>query len=111
MLKPSSDTSYIYILVDPRDRAVRYVGASIKPKKRLASIKSGFHCGRMVSDWARELKNVGLSPELLVVQKCHTNERRTKELSWIKYYLSAGYDLLNCDGVRRAYGMNHRWTD
>ena len=111
MEKPSSDTSYIYILIDPRDEWVVYVGTSIHPEKRIKELnhKHINHYGKAVSEWALELRAAGLLPKLQVIEKCPTEIRRESERSWITHYLEQGFDLLNFDGVERKYGLKNRW--
>ena len=111
MKKPASDISYIYILIDPRDDWVVYVGTSIHPKKRIQELghKHINHYGRAVANWAMELRESGLLPRLQVIEKCPTSIRNESERSWINHYLTQGFDLLNHDGVERKYGMRNRW--
>lgn len=62
-------THYIYHLIDPRDKTVRYVGKTTKPKSRLrAHIKeSQERQNTEKKRWIAGLLEVGLEPVLVIV--------------------------------------------
>jgi predicted GIY-YIG superfamily endonuclease len=109
MLKPHSDTSYIYTLSDPRTNYVRYVGVTVDLKKRMngyaAGARSRVYTSRQLHPWLNDLMRNDLKPQATIIETCRTKGRRTRELYWIEYYKMAGADLLNFDGVRRAYSL------
>lgn len=58
---------YVYLLVDPRDGEIRYVGGSKSPKTRLR-----FHMWESLNNrpkyqWLKGLKDIGLKPNLEIL--------------------------------------------
>lgn len=65
-----SGTFYIYALIDPRDRAVRYVGCTVDPKKRYyahLAAQMMAEGNRAWCDWVDELRALRLRPEMVVL--------------------------------------------
>ena len=85
---------YIYVLIDPRSGAVRYVGATNNPRRRLATHKSAPHSYPLIA-WHDELRVLGLSPILLVVDEVGVHEVRAAERRLVSRCAKAGADLLN----------------
>jgi hypothetical protein len=99
-----------YVLKDPRDGAVRYVGATIYPDSRLRE-----HCldinNRLKLAWIQELAVANMLPNFEVIDRIEEDapERdwrfgrspkrggvwRHREEKWILHYLNAGAKLLN----------------
>lgn len=104
-MKPTNKKfSYIYKLLDPRDMSVKYIGATVNPRRRQSQHKSGQFVGRDVSDWSNELKKLKTYPYLVVIEKCPIDQSSVREKYWIDYYVDNGALLLNWDGVKRKYG-------
>ena len=58
----------VYVLVDPRDETVRYVGRTRSPQARaIAHTKPHLACNAAMRAWAEELGGLGLSARLEVV--------------------------------------------
>jgi group I intron endonuclease len=79
--------SYIYGLEDPITKEVRYVGKSINPDRRL---KSHIHESRRKNThkecWINGLIKKGLTPGLLILEKCIGDEWIETEKKYIKKY-------------------------
>jgi hypothetical protein len=65
-------TVWIYLLVDPRDKQIRYAGQAFSPKTRFRS-----HCncsaGNMeLAKWLSELRSLGMEPTMQLVGKITT---------------------------------------
>lgn len=75
----------IYALVDKKEKAVIYIGATIKPKSR------------MLNHMATTLKNYRnrLFVEMIVLEVSKINSAGKKERKWYNRYASLGAPLLN----------------
>lgn len=85
----------IYGLYDPESGALRYIGKTISPKKRLAQHCRG-NANQMhmpVVRWCRDLRLRSLSPRMEVLTWCRDWE--TAERKLIAAHRKAGVDLLN----------------
>jgi DNA-binding XRE family transcriptional regulator/predicted GIY-YIG superfamily endonuclease len=85
-------TWYVYALKDPRDDAIRYVGKSSNPAKRLAS-----HCSKYaaapVRAWVEDMR---APPELDVLASVATEtEALLLERGWITRLRASGAKLIN----------------
>lgn len=88
---------YIYILLDPRTGAVRYVGKANTPSKRLSAhlyTKDEYHR----SPWIARLRALGLKPTMVVVERVTQWNWHVRERYWIKHYRAQGAKLLNASG-------------
>jgi hypothetical protein len=120
----------IYALVDPRDLRVRYIGQTYNPKRRQYR-----HCcltsssaSKLVKAWVRELRNLDLTPQLVVFQQVDIRAEALRvEAHWIRQFLAEGAALLNRVGrpkrkklprreaafkawdTRRKNGTDGRW--
>ena len=107
-----SEQYHIYVLVDPRDNFVRYVGITTDVKYRYRQHVHGSY-NRSIWKWARELENLGMSPIMRVIEtisreadisddtyKQIVSER---EAYWIDEYLRLGTSLFNTFGVTKRY--------
>lgn len=91
--------AHIYILVDPRDNAVRYVGRTVNPHDRLKQ-HLGKNTGKAKQEWLIELAAAGLSPVFKVVETVPYKRCKLAEQFWIVYHLYKGAKLTN-------YQLNH----
>jgi len=89
--------NYIYVLIDPRDNQIRYVGKTNNIKTRLTE-----HCtprnlknNTYKVNWIRSVLNYNLRPILKVIEQCDESNWQEREIYWIKYYRDLGYDLTN----------------
>lgn len=90
---------FIYALVDPRDSAIRYVGQALKPKRRL---KEHIQSARKQNSknphkdgWIRQLLELGLCPELEILEFCCIEDSPERERLWIKKLGNGGSPLTN----------------
>lgn len=89
---------YVYILIDPRDATVRYVGKSYDPQKRL---KQHLKCGwsdynPQKAQWIQDLKIAGLEPILKILESFDNYWGVDEaEKKWIKFYVTRNVALLN----------------
>jgi DNA-binding XRE family transcriptional regulator len=99
---------YIYGLIDPRTRTLRYVGASIDPAKRLKE-----HLGfarrlpsvlpsKRLGPWLAELIALDIEPEMVILETTDEADAQAAEDRWIAAYEAKG-DLCN-----RAGATTHR---
>ncbi len=98
---------WVYVLVDPRNKEIRYVGKTICPVTRLTA-----HIQRSqtyaANDWLRELASLNLIPEMHLVEEVIGTEEDglAAEDRWIARCLQRGARLENCKlaGVYRRLG-------
>ncbi|MES0207915.1 GIY-YIG nuclease family protein [Mesorhizobium sp. M0028] len=85
----------IYVLKD-QDGAVRYVGKTISPAKRLEGHTfPGKRAIYPVSRWVMELRSAGHRPVMDIIE--WTDDWEKRERHWIAFYRAAGADLLNIE--------------
>jgi len=78
-----------YVLMDPRDQTVRYVGASEKVSKRL-SWHLVDHANAEKWGWIVELRELNLRPVLIVIESSARETAHLVEEKWISAYLEMG---------------------
>lgn len=90
---------FIYVLVDPRTNVVRYVGCTEDAKKRAASHAS--HPIRSTKEWVKELRDLGLKPQLRVIDTVPYHMARDVECAHIRSYMEfSNGQLLNRADLR-----------
>lgn len=90
------DTCYIYLLRDPIDNEVKYIGKTNNLKVRLkAHLNPARFKNTHKFNWIKKLRNKNLKPTLEIIEKCSINNWKEREKYWIKYYLDAGTKLTN----------------
>ena len=101
----------IYLLIDPRTHAIRYVGktASGRTSKRLSEhLKK--QDGTHKANWIAQLTAEGLIPSMVVIARVPIDQSNDAESYWISYYRLIGCDLTNLtvggDGV-----IGYAWTE
>jgi hypothetical protein len=89
---------YIYALIDPTTRLVRYVGKSVSVKHRfwthICTPDPNTHRGR----WIQKLRASGLVPVLETLETINdpdNNKWQAREKYWIKWMRDEGYELTN----------------
>ncbi len=93
-MDPKPITISIYVLIDPRDGEIRYVGKTKSPKKRLAGHlkeKDGSHRDH----WISKLQRMGLVPRMQVMQEVPETFGSEAEIYWIAYFRATGCRLTN----------------
>ena len=102
----SDELCQVYVLIDPRDGTARYVGIRKDPHARLAQHINEVENGKRA--WLAELKRMGLSPELEVLETVVEREGDVdavaieRERYWISSLLRSGAHLANIFGVPRS---------
>jgi hypothetical protein len=98
---------FIYVLKDPRDNCIRYVGQTNNLKKRLGGHlcdKQNYSFVTTRSKWVFELKEIGLRPEMEVVETlCAPVDRgkiNERENRWIFHFFQLGANLTNVHCIR-----------
>lgn len=90
--------TYIYILICPLTKQVRYVGKSNDPKRRLRDHMIDFRTrlGEFAkTTWLLELYRRDLKPEMEVVDTIPIGDWKYWEQFWIEYFKSIGCKLVN----------------
>ena len=87
--------AFIYALVDPRTREVRYVGKSVYPRKRLrAHVAAGDLASENARDrWIGGLRFFDLAPELLLLEEAE--DWGEAERRWVALFRAIGCRLAN----------------
>lgn len=101
----------VYALIDPRNRAVRYVGKSHRTARRrlrrhLAPCYLRGHTHK--ERWIRRLMRLGLEPRIIVLERCSSPESLSaREIWWIARYRALGADLTNATPGGDGGGAPH----
>lgn len=86
--------SYIYLLLDPRDRKIRYVGKADNPQLRFNR-----HIKDMATThktcWIKQLKKINLLPIMQIIDSVPKDNWQYWEKYYIAYYKSIGCELVN----------------
>jgi group I intron endonuclease len=102
---------YIYRLLDPlRENAVRYIGQSQDPERRLYEHLVRARCGdrNHRSTWLRKVLAAGLQPILEIVEEATVDTWAERERYWIAHYRALGCPLVNhTDGGEGVLGLRH----
>lgn len=86
---------YIYVLKDPRDGEVRYVGFTIDIKRRYRNhITSSQREKTYKANWIRSVLRAGFKPALEIIESGY-GDWQEREAHWIEYYRSIGARLTN----------------
>ena len=95
--------TYIYALIHPLTKEIKYIGKTDRPKIRLREhIKDSQQPGKKNKKeaWIKSLLNKELKPELVILEKVSQSEWKTKEREWIaKYKDQLKNDTKGGDGI------------
>lgn len=82
----------IYVLIDPRDKTVRYVGYTANENKRKQDHQSRLKPGvnSLVHAWRQELFDLWLVPEFKVIDATNSKDWEKLEQDYIAYYRKLG---------------------
>lgn len=98
LLEQAQTHACIYVLVDPRDGTVRYVGRTNRPQARYQ-----VHCARgsgKVRAWVNELREQDCLPVMQIVEIVRREDEGVREYAWIRFFstraalLNTGYYAL-----------------
>ncbi len=91
-------TTYVYILVDPRDSRIRYVGQTYDPDRRykdhLRSARNGY-TSQAKFEWLQSLQQCKMRPAMVIVEVTTGHYALARESYWIARLSFAGAPLLN----------------
>lgn len=85
---------YIYALIDPRDRQIRYIGQTDNVHTRYGQHMNDTAQTKKVA-WLTELKSLGIKPDFIVLQDCENDEVHHIENWWIAVSRRQGMNLVN----------------
>lgn len=88
-------TTFLYILVDPRTNAIRYLGKSSFPKRRVWEHNGDKKSNPHKANWLAELKRAGLKVRLEILEECPVSRWRDREKCWQEHFLERGEPLTN----------------
>lgn len=91
--------TYIYLLVDPVSKEVRYVGKANNPQRRYAQHIGAHELQKQShkANWIKRLQADGQNPELHIYAECTLEEWSEAEKETIRLYQSLGARLTNGD--------------
>jgi hypothetical protein len=101
------ETTFIYALMDPRDKRVRYVGKADNPRRRLhRHLSSRAKCHR--THWLTQLKDAGLKPILNILREVPYAEWTYWEQYFIQLYRETSALTNATDGGEGSHGLKQR---
>lgn len=113
--------AYVYVLLDPDTREIRYVGCSEEPAKRLKShIQDARLRIQRESDairpsekdrWMHQLTEAGKMPLLAIVETADRASRKEVEARWIARLEDEGHPLLNVEVLHRQASNAQMFQD
>jgi hypothetical protein len=87
---------YIYVLKDPRDKRIRYVGKTNNIDRRYEQHLYNRNEGNPHKDrWITNLQAKGLKPLIEIIEECNGEDWRDREIYWIDKCRCDGEDLIN----------------
>lgn len=101
----------VYLLLDPVEYTVRYVGISVNPEKRLDQHMKGGQGRPEMREWIRNLEAMGMRPEVKVVSWCTPDQWAHQERLWIKWIRGQGaiYNIHAGGGKRPESKAERKW--
>lgn len=87
--------SYIYMLLDPFEAMVGYVGKSVDPEGRYYQHLNDRHTNKGKIRWILKLQKLGSKPLLYILEETDTKHESIRESFWIDEVFKMGYQLLN----------------
>lgn len=90
-------TTKIYVLIDPRDNSIRYVGKTNNEKERYKNhLNSLRDKNTHKRNWINQLKSIGLKPIMKVIEEIEIDKWKERESFYINHYKLLGFKLTNC---------------
>jgi len=97
-------TVYIYGLEDPTTDEIRYVGKTTNLKNRYYQhVSNCDDVNHHKKNWIQGLKNKGLKPKLIILEKTDEKRWEKREKYWIKTLLDIGCPLTNISAGGACY--------
>lgn len=106
------ETVFIYVLIDPRNDQVRYVGKSKDPVDRYRNhYNSARDKNTHKRNWINNIRKDGLRPELLIIDEVELDDWVFWECFYISLYKSYGFNLINytSGGDGSTFGNKGSW--
>lgn len=95
--------AHIYILIDPRNGLVRYIGKTIRPSERYSHHIRAINEHNRKNNWIKSLLSVGCKPIMQIIDTVSISEWKFWECHYISLFKSWGFDLTNLsDGGQGA---------
>lgn len=94
---------FIYVLIDPRNLEIRYVGKTNNPKERMRAHISPHIYMRHNNKkciWIEELRSIGLRPTMQVMTSCPSEKSHIYEHMYFKLFNTV-FDLLNAQTIAK----------
>lgn len=89
-------TGCVYALVDPRTKAIHYIGQTIQTTlKRYREHWVSYAPNSRVSDWFKELRSLNLEPEMRILEEAASCDLKTRERYWIGWAIEQGEPIKN----------------
>lgn len=113
---PIAGMTFIYGLIDPRSKLLRYIGRTIDLRDRINSHKQAAveFSSRHVCQWIKSLWRKGLTPHVVLIEACH-GEGAAEEIFHIALARADGLDLTNAtdggDGGTNCPPINSKVAD
>lgn len=98
-----SETVFVYALVDPRTKVIRYVGQTSSPNSRLLSHLNG-GSNASVQEWIAELTGLGAWPQMVILRVAPRSEANQAESDEIALRYQCGSPLLNKVSLPADFG-------
>jgi group I intron endonuclease len=90
------DSTYIYALVDPRTNEIRYIGKSNDIRRRLRGhLEVIDRYNTPTTSWLKQLRNLGLIPEIRILEEVPIQIWEDKERWWIASFRERNINLTN----------------
>lgn len=91
------NVGFIYALLDPLTRDVRYIGQTKQDTRRryVKHLSDSLRLDNHVNRWVKKLLISGKKPIIYTIEECWTWELDEKEINYIKTYRESGCDLTN----------------
>lgn len=86
---------YIYVLIDPRNYQVRYVGQTPRLDGRYKEHCRKHYKNNYRSHWLNNLHSLKIKPLMIVLEECDESNWEERETYWIKWYREDVCNLTN----------------
>lgn len=97
----------VYVLIDPTDHLVYYVGQTRNPRVRFVQHLTTRHHKGTKAEWLRRLEQQGQRPQMQILELVKGEEAAlAKEKEWIRHFTEKGMPLLNAQTRSKA----DRWA-
>ncbi len=96
MQEREQKTASIYGLKDPRNGEIFYIGMSTDPYRRYWEHIAMFERNTAKNTYILDMIAEGFKPELFIIEAdLSIGKAYDREVHWIRYYASAGFNLTN----------------